>query len=236
LRQQADGESGNGGGIDGDIELRRGGIVAGGSNGGGKGIDTDLASIGAGGSPPLHVPGGHLPQNDFLQVLWRGRWILLLCTLIGLSGGIAYLFNATPIYSSSAQLYVEANGPKIINDQLNAGAQSQNFLNTQAELIRSSQILSTVAELPEIRAMKTFAGLDNPIGMLKASLSTGVGLKNDLITLSFESPYPTEAAEVVNAVVQSYKNYDAGRKRSSAAEVMRVLQKELHDREAELGE
>jgi polysaccharide biosynthesis transport protein len=237
LRQQADGESNGGGGIDGDIELRRGGIVAGGSNGGGNGIDSDLAPItSGGGSAPLHMPGGHLPHNDFLQVLWRGRWILLLCTVIGLSGGIAYLFNATPIYSSSAQLYVEANGPKIINDQLNAGAQSQNFLNTQAELIRSSQILSTVSELPEIRAMKTFAGLDNPIGMLKGSLSTGVGMKNDLITLSFESPYPTEAAEVVNAVVQSYKNYDAGRKRSSAAEVMRILQKELHERETELGQ
>jgi succinoglycan biosynthesis transport protein ExoP len=213
-----------GGGAASDLELRRP-------------IDQDLAApitpmspgIGAGGAGG--VGGAH--HHDFGQVLWRGRWIIVLCIIAGVAAGITYLLNATPVYSSSASIYVEANTPKIINDGMSGQVMSSNFLNTQAELIRSSQILAPVSELPEIRAMKTFAGLENPIGLLKNSLVANVGQKNDLITLSFESPYPAEAAAVVNSVVEAYKTYDAGRKRSNAAEVLRILQKEMHEREVE---
>ncbi len=160
--------------------------------------------------------------------------MIALCTLLGLALGIVYLFNATPMYSSSSRLYVEQNGPKIINDGLSGQVQSQNYLNTQAELIKSSQILGPVADLPEVRAMKTFAGIDNPIGLIKMNLTAIVGMKDDLITLSYESPYPAEASDIVNHVVQAYRTYDASRKRSTAAEVLRILQKEQREREAEL--
>ena len=189
--------------------------------------DNEVASPGVTmGTPPRQISP--------LKVLWRGRWIVLLCMALALGGGFAYLSTQTPIYSSSTRIDVETEGPKIINDSLGNPTQSTNYLATQCELIKSSQILAPVAELPELRSMKTFEGVDNPIGRLKASTSALTNKLDDLITISFESPYPSEAAAVANAIVESYRNYHSSRKRSTAAEVLRILTKENRDRDEEL--
>src|SRR5215211_5652921 len=101
------------------------------------------------------VAHGHVPQIDLLQLLWRSRWVVLLCAGLGVAGGFYCLSRQTPIYSSSSRIYVESDGPKIINTD-GGPSVSGNYLATQCELIQSTRILEPVAALPEIGAMKTF--------------------------------------------------------------------------------
>lgn len=194
------------------------------------GLPSPQRNHGAGGA------GLPLPQKNLLLVVWRGRWIVLLCAALALGGGFFYLSNQTPIYSSSSRILVEPEGPRIISADIGTRSQTGNYLATQCELIQSAQILASVAELPELHSMKSFADVDNPIGLLRADLSATTGQKDDLITVSFESAFREEAASIVNAVVDSYKAYHASRKRSTAAEVLRVLTKEKRERDAELHE
>jgi len=53
-----------------------------------------------------------------------------------------------------------------------------------------------------------------------------VGKKDDIISISSDSPRPAEAAQLVNTVVDSYITYQATTKRSTSAEVLKILQKE----------
>jgi succinoglycan biosynthesis transport protein ExoP len=177
---------------------------------------------------------GIVPQ-DLLQIIWRSRWIVLLTVAIALGAGLIYVTTATPLYTSTSRIYVQQSGPKILTEAEGVMTQSKNYLYTQAELLKSTPILSDALEKDGIKQFKVFRGVKNPIDYLKKEgLNVTVGSKDDIIDISSDSPDPMEAAQLVNAIVDSYKKYHATRKRSSSGEVLKILQKEKHDRDQEL--
>jgi capsular exopolysaccharide synthesis family protein len=180
--------------------------------------------------------GGIMPES-LIEIVWRSRWIVLAATVIALGAAFVYLSKATPIYTSTSRIYVEQTGPKIIGETAEGVmTQSKNYLYTQAELLKSTPILAAALEVPGIKQLKTFSRVDNPIAYLKKKLDASVGKKDDLISMSFDSPYPTEAAQLVNAVVDSYVTYQATTKRSTSAEVLKILQNEKTKRGQEFSE
>lgn len=183
-----------------------------------------------------HTSPPHLPIGDSpLIVMWRGRWLVLLATVAALAGAFVYLDKVTPLYTSTSRLYVEQSGPRILTEtERGVMTQSQNFLYTQVELLTSLPILTEVLNDPGVSRMRTFATVDNPAAYLKLNLTARVGRRDDIINVSFDSPYPTEAARLVNGIVQAYITYQATHKRSTSAEVLRILQRESADRLEEL--
>lgn len=186
-----------------------------------------------GGMPPVM---GWIPES-LLNIIWRGRWIILLTTVVALSVAFVYLAKATPIYTSSSRIYVEQSGPKVFTEtEEGIMTQSKNYLYTQAALLKSTSILADALDTPGIKHIRTFAGMDNPIAYLKKNVDVFVGKKDDLINVSFNSPYPADAAQVANAMVDSYITYHATRKRSTSAEVLKILRAEKDKRSTELSE
>jgi capsular exopolysaccharide synthesis family protein len=188
--------------------------------------------LNAGGPPEMELPG----ENVF-SVVWRGRWIVLIATAVALGLGFLYISKATPIYTSTSRIYVEQSGPRIMTEMAEGVmTQSKNYLYTQAELLKSTPIIATALDSPGARQLHTFADIDNRVGYLKKELETVVGKKDDIISVSFNSPYPTEAAQIVNATVDSYITYHATSKKSTSAEVLKILQNENTRRSKELNE
>ena len=193
--------------------------------------------IGENGSRMEMPPAVGLMPESLVQIIWRSRWIVLLATVVVLVAAFVYLAKATPIYTSTSRVYVEQSGPKIITEmEEGVMTQSKNYLYTQAELLKSTPIIAAVLEVPGVRQMKTFASVDNHIAYLKKTLDARVGKKDDIISVSFDSPYPAEAAQVVNEVVDAYITYHATRKRSTAGDVLKILQKEKVKRDEELAQ
>ncbi|HEW79464.1 MAG TPA: hypothetical protein ENH34_05840, partial [Phycisphaerales bacterium] len=83
---------------------------------------------------------GFMPSS-LSEVLLRNFWILLISTVLALTGGAYYLFKATPIFSSTSRVYVEQSGPKILTEVEGVMTQSKNYLYTQAELLKSTPIV-----------------------------------------------------------------------------------------------
>ena len=163
--------------------------------------------------------------------------IVLVTTLAALTAVLVYLIKTAPIYISTSRIFVEQSGPKIVSEtEEGILTQSKNYLYTQAALLKSTPILAAVADTTGIRQMQTFAKVDNPVALLKSVLNVRVGSKDDIISVSFKSPYPAEVAQVVNAVVESYIKYHASRKRSTSAEVLKILQNEKDKRNKEFSE
>lgn len=189
------------------------------------------------GSSNITLPEGDLlSQDGLLQVALRHRWIILCIIILFLVFAVFYLVKATPIYTSASRVYVEQTGPRIISEYEGVMTRSNNYLYTQGELIKSTPIIAEVADNDRIKQLKTFANVDNLVAYLKQSLNVSIGKKDDIITVSFDSPYPEEAAQTVNEVVDSYVKYHSTRKRSTASEVLRILQKEKIRRDQELSE
>lgn len=189
--------------------------------------------------PNVQIAG--VVPDDLFEVLWRYRWLVLLITVAALAAGVAYVRLATPMYTSTSTLLIEQNGPRILadTDPSSRGAggatPSKNCLYTQAALIASTPILTAVMEKPGIRNLRVFQDVDNPIVWLKdKGLRVSVGKTDDIISVSSDSPDSAEAALLVNAVVESYKAYHAASKRSTAGEILNILQNEKQHQDAEL--
>jgi len=173
-------------------------------------------------------------MHDILQIAVRHRWVILLTTAFVLAAAFAYILKAAPIYRSQSRLYVEQTGPRILNEYEGVMTRSGNYLYTQGELLRSSRVIGPVVEDPNIARFRTFAGVTNHMAFLRKNLSVNIGRKDDIITVSFESPNPVEAAHITNALVGSYITYQAEQKRSTAADVLKILTKEKIQRVADV--
>ena len=180
-------------------------------------------------------PGGSL-QESLLFIVLRHRVTVLVTTILSLAMASVYLLKATPIYQSESRLYVEQSGPTIISEYEGVRPRSSNYLYTQGELLKSTLVIGPVLDDPKMARFSTFADEDNPVVFLRKNLNVGVGRKDDVITVSFESPYPVEAAQIVNELVSSYMTYHAERKLNTASEVLKILQKEKEDRDKYLND
>lgn len=177
-----------------------------------------------------------ISQENFLQIALCHRWTILSTIILFLVAAFLYLLKATPIYTSMSRVYVEQSGPKIIGEYEGVMTQSKNYLYTQGELIKSTPIVANVVDNAQIKRFRTFAGADNLVAYVKKNLNVVIGKKDDIITVSFDSAYPEEAAQLVNAIVDSYIGYHSTHKRSTVFEVLTILQKEKVKRDRELSD
>jgi len=181
-----------------------------------------------------------LPQTDmllqegFLQIMLRHRWTILITTALFLLLAFLYILRATPIYTSTSRVYIEQAGPRIMNEYEGVMTRSSNYLYTQGELMRSTPIVGKVLDDEDIRAFRTFSGMDNATAYIKSKMNVDIGRKDDIVAVSFESPYPVEASEVVNAIVQSYIDYHSSSKQTTATTVLNILNQEKVERDKEL--
>jgi capsular exopolysaccharide synthesis family protein len=183
------------------------------------------------------VPGDVAPPTPLVETLWLRRWTFAFTVVLCLAGAVAYLLLATRVYTSKSKLCVEQNGPRVLGDAAGAAGRSDNYLHTQAEVIRSRPILQPALDRIDYSRMKTFAGVTgDPVVWLwrRGDFRVDVGKKDDIIAVLMDSPYPQEAAAFVNAVVDSYVTYQSKQKRTTGAEMMKILQKEKADLEGEL--
>ncbi len=164
-----------------------------------------------------------------IEVLWRRRAMVGLAVLacLVLAGG--YLLFATPIYSATAKVLVEQNGPLALNEAHGQSLLSDSFVQTQADVFQSAPVLSRAMDSIQYRELKTFAAAGNePVAWLQHGngFRIDVAKKSDVILVSMESPYPTEAAKIVNGVVDSYIAERSSRKQSTGLEMVRALEAE----------
>ena len=174
------------------------------------------------------------PQPNVFAVIWRRRWIVIACVILGLIAGATYYAKATPVYSSASVVYVQDNALKIMNDPMGGTNRSQSYLFTQCQLLTSTSILSDALKNPDVAQAKTLQNASNPVGLLKSSITAAPDKFADLINVSMESTSPTDAAVLVNAIVEAYIDYQGRQHKSTALEIVRIFQKESDQYEESL--
>ena len=113
--------------------------------------------------------------SQYIRILKRRKWSIILITFLSLVLGVYYLSKATPIYQASAKIQADPVQP-------NASAQDQYIMNsmvflfyeTQYEIIQSRKVAETVVdkldlvnkykvELEELKAEGGNKGLLDPL-------------------------------------------------------------------------
>lgn len=102
-------------------------------------------------------------ENDFdflglLRTLWRGKWIIMICAIVGVCIAIWQITNlAVPTYLATASVALESREAQVVDIESVVSGLSgdQASINTEVEVLRSRKLLSRVAsqmnlmELPE---------------------------------------------------------------------------------------
>src|SRR5262245_18674905 len=147
-----------------------------------------------------------MPEPSLMAPILRQWWIVALFALIGCGAAIFYIKHTQPLYTANSKIYL----PPISGAASDALGMMErgNYLSTQVEVIKSTTILNRVAAIDGMPQMKTFAPTrQNPVLFLREKLDVNLERKTDLIVVSLDSPYPEEAARIVNSVVESYSAY-----------------------------
>lgn len=188
---------------------------------------------------PIYRPSVEHAEFDgpnLLQVIWHGRWIVLICTVVALVAGVWYLATATPIFEATSRIYVEKEVPTALSGDIGIGmTQSRNYLYTQAELFRSRPILEDAVKRLPIDQMPEFREVTNAVGHLRAGcIKVDVGQRDEILSVSARSPYPRDAMMIVNEVVDAYHAYHLDKKQTTAREFLKIFEEKKAEADAEI--
>jgi capsular exopolysaccharide synthesis family protein len=167
----------------------------------------------------------------FLRAIVHWWWIagpsaLVLAVLA--SAVIWYLFK--PVYRASVVIRVAKTPPRFVVELNKAPEDSEEFVQTQIELIRSRLVLGPVLGRPEIAPLPEVAEIEDPIDRLADKLRvTQVG-HSELYQISYDSTNSESSALIANAVVDEYFNLRAQDDAARNQRVIELLEQEKQRR------
>jgi capsular exopolysaccharide synthesis family protein len=172
-------------------------------------------------------PAEKPPEPAIISMLWRRRNIIGWFTLGAFVLGFIYILFARNYYKSTAEIYIVQGESRVIGQSSSAdSSRSDDYLNTQCELMTSTPVLALALAQDGIKDLETIRDESDPIAYLQQNIDAEVGKHNDLIYVSLEAHEKYDAAKLVNAVVGAYVTYQTRIQHSNSAEVLDLLQKE----------
>lgn len=155
------------------------------------------------------------------------HWLLMLIVLVACgAGGIAYLLKATPLYTSTARLHVMAGRPKVLTEAepIPSGDDLIAFLHAQRAIISSSPVLRQAVETRSLNELGSLRGASDVVRHLRERLRVSVGRRDGIVSVEYDAPVASDAAAVVNAVVDAYIAQQAAQQHGVAAGLLRILE------------
>ena len=192
--------------------------------------------------PMIHAP--HSPsqssvndEDSLFEIIWRRRLVVAVCTAVAVAVSVVWIILATRTYTATASLYVEPGGQGLLSNKVDRESSDNSaFLFTQQEVVASTPVVAAALSKPGMLDLKTFAGQPSAFAYVKNNLDVEVGKKDELITISFESPYPAEATQIVSAIVDAYRGYQSSQQSMSASGAAATLTAEKEKSEKDLAD
>lgn len=186
-----------------------------------------------------------VPLAQYLWILKRHRWKILGFVLASVVGTLIVSSRMTKIYESTVTVDVDRQTPSgVVGQEATRAAlnDADQFLATQIKLVQSDSVLRPVAHrynLLEIeRQTGDYIGIDSqraeeaPV-MLKR-LKVIRPPNTYLILISYRSADPKLAANVANAIAQSYLEHTYNIRIRSSASLASFMEKQLEELKAKM--
>jgi capsular exopolysaccharide synthesis family protein len=137
--------------------------------------------------------------KEYLAVLLKRKWLVLVCFLLSMACTTAFLFTRQPIYRSDAKLFVTTANFDIVpgNDLIRVGEQS--FYSTADQVMQSQGMLRRV----QVRMRKTPQEISENLNALHTGRMGG----SDIILVSVDSPSKDFARDFANALCDEFLKF-----------------------------
>ncbi|MFZ1936729.1 MAG: polysaccharide biosynthesis tyrosine autokinase [Thermoguttaceae bacterium] len=152
---------------------------------------------------PMQSDQGISPR--FLLGALRRWWKVVLPTalLLAAAGGTTVYLLFEPVYEASALFRIVERRPYLAFETKEDGP-SKLFFQTQMELIHTPLVLAPIIERPEIAKVPEIARQVDKVAYLKKQIKVLPVGESELFCIAYANPDAKSAANVVNAVTESY--------------------------------
>lgn len=154
-----------------------------------------------------------LKFNDILFIFLRHKWMISVCAVLGIGGAAAFYCLFPPVYESRAKLLVRYVVDRSTVDNLDssakpAGAQADNLMNSEVEILTSLDLATQVAEEVGVKRILGGSGGEATKDEAARALSKGlsvISLKgSNIISISYKNRDPQLATLVLDELVKFY--------------------------------
>lgn len=196
--------------------------------------------------PEFEAARPSVSTTHYLLVIYRQKWRIIgfVATCLLLTYLIAS--RLTPIYEATAKIDVDRRIPAgVVGQEASQGLTGDDadaFMATQGELIQSDAVLRPVAErfnllqkekqLAKLPAERARRKSDAPVYLNNLKISRPVNTY--ILDISYRSPDPQLAADVANAISQSYLEHTFEIRIQSSNALSTFMEKQLDELRAKM--
>lgn len=174
------------------------------------------------------MPKIEMNLTDYLRVIRKRKWIIILCFVLIVASTAYYTFQQTPIYRTACKVKIEQRKSvaEILTELITWS--SADALASQASMIVSFQVMEKVAERlnlvnsdtdPEARSART--------ARLQGQVQTERVEDTNIISISVVSSNPEEAMTIANTVAEVYVETHFENKKLEAKNVMQFVEDQM---------
>jgi succinoglycan biosynthesis transport protein ExoP len=191
-------------------------------------------------SAPAHVPLAH-----YLWILRRHGWKMLGFVALVVLCTVVVSLRLTPIYESTATIDIDRRMPTgVLGEESTQSVNNDadQFLATQVKLIQSDSVLRPVVDKFKLREVEPDA-LEEAIDTSETSREAPVELKPLRVTrppntyilqISYRSQHRQLAADVANAIAQSYLAHSYEIRYKATASLSEFMERQLEELKAKM--
>ena len=187
----------------------------------------------------------HVPLAHYLWIVRRQGWKMLLFVALVVVSTLIVSLRLTPIYESTVTIDIDRRMPTGVLGEESAQAvnnDADQFLATQVKLIQSDSVLRPVVDRFQLREVEPDA-LEESIDTSSTSLEAPVILKPLRVTrppntyilqVSYRSEHRQLAADVANAIAQSYLAHSYEIRYKATAGLSQFMERQLEELKAKM--
>ncbi|MFQ5677225.1 MAG: GumC family protein, partial [bacterium] len=189
--------------------------------------------------------GQHITIHDYLALLYRSRWTIVLVFFLSVATALYYAFTTPPTYEASTTIMIDEKqgmGQNLFDVSTLSKQRTQ--INNQVEILKSKALTQSVIErlmyspyrdsLSLIRNIGPEKSLADALIMFRGAITITPLRDTDLIKISVKAPTPFEAAFLTNSVAAAYQQMDRDFSQGEISQIVRFLDSQLERKEKEL--
>lgn len=185
--------------------------------------------------------------QDYLRIVYRGRWIILASFLLVLLITAYFTFSSKPVYEATAKIMIESQGSmeRALFDVNYLGNQTT-LITNQVEILKSRMLAENVVHfleaVPYRDSLEIFQPNDDgnymsfrsQVEWIMSNLEVNPKKDTDLIETKFSAGTPFEAAQICNVIVETFRESNRSFSRTEFKELRQFLEKQLEKKGEEL--
>ncbi len=188
-----------------------------------------------------------LSLQDYIRVLYGGRWIILLSFLTVLISTAIFTFMSEPVYEAGATVLVEEDKSvqKALFD-MNSFASQSTMIANQVEVLQSRTLAERVVQALEAAPYRDsleifqpnsngeYMTLRNQVNWLMKQLTVTPKQDTDIIDIRFSAGSAFEAAKICNTVAKTFQQLNKEFNLSEFKDLRQFLEFQLTKKSEEL--